>query len=128
MAADNTRMSLQLRSLVRNGELELSLVNVPIPEPAADEVLVRIEAAPINPSDLGLLFGVADMSSAKFSGTSANPARSFGPALIEGIDTDQWVYFVGPALGSYLAIGFIRLQLVTIPRVRVARLFHFHLD
>ena len=48
-------MSLQLRSLVRsNGELELSLVDVAIPEPAPDEVLVRIEAAPINPSDQGL--------------------------------------------------------------------------
>ena len=73
-AADNTRMSLQLRSLVRsNGELELSLVDVPIPEPTPDEVLVRIEAAPINPSDLGLLFGVADMNTAKFSGTGAKP-------------------------------------------------------
>src|SRR5688572_21845699 len=73
-AADNTRMSLQLRSLVRsNGELQLSLVDVPIPEPAPDEVLVRIEAAPINPSDLGLLFGVADMNAAKFSGTGAKP-------------------------------------------------------
>jgi len=67
-------MSLQIRSLVRsNGELELSLADIPIPEPAADEVLVRIEAAPINPSDLGLLFGAADMSTAKFSGTGSSP-------------------------------------------------------
>jgi NADPH:quinone reductase len=67
-------MSLQLRSLVRpNGELELSLVSVAVPEPAPDEVLVRIEAAPINPSDLGLLFGAADMSTARFSGTAASP-------------------------------------------------------
>jgi len=74
MPADNTGKSLQLRSLVRsNGELELSLVSVAIPEPAPDEVLVRVEAAPINPSDLGLLFGAADMSTAKYSGTGANP-------------------------------------------------------
>ena len=74
MPADTTHTSLQLRSLVRkDGELELSLVNVPIPEPAPDEVLVRIEASPINPSDLGLLFGAADMGTAKYSGTSANP-------------------------------------------------------
>jgi NADPH2:quinone reductase len=67
-------MSLQLRSLVRgNGELELSLASVPIPEPAPDEVLVRIEAAPINPSDLGLLFGAADMSTAKYAGSAASP-------------------------------------------------------
>ena len=74
MPADNTPTSLQLRSLVRsNGELELSLANVAIPEPAPDEVLVRIEAAPINPSDLGLLFGAADMSTAKYSGSGVNP-------------------------------------------------------
>src|SRR4029077_20910360 len=53
--------------------LELSLVSVPTPEPAADEVLIRVEAAPINPSDLGLLFGPADMSTARLSGTPASP-------------------------------------------------------
>ena len=74
MRTDDARMSLQLRSLVRgNGELELSLASVAIPAPAPDEVLVRIEAAPINPSDLGLLFGAADMSTARFSGTGARP-------------------------------------------------------
>src|SRR3974390_511532 len=67
-------MSLQLRSLVRsNGELELSLVEGVVRGPAPDEVLIRIEAAPINPSDQGLLFGAADMSTAKFSGTAVNP-------------------------------------------------------
>lgn len=74
MPADGSRKSLQLRSLVRaNGELELSLAGVPIPELAPDEVLVRIEAAPINPSDLGLLFGAADMSTARYAGTAASP-------------------------------------------------------
>ena len=37
---------------------------VPTPEPAADEVVVRIEATPINPSDIGLLFGAADLATA----------------------------------------------------------------
>ncbi|HEY5008097.1 MAG TPA: NADH oxidase, partial [Caulobacteraceae bacterium] len=65
---------LQLRSLVKkSGELELSLVSVPVPDPAADEVVVRIEAAPINPSDLGLLFSAADMSTAKVTGTKDSP-------------------------------------------------------
>ena len=45
----------------------------PIPDPAPDEVVVRIEASPINPSDLGLLFGAADMSTATFHGTAALP-------------------------------------------------------
>jgi NADPH:quinone reductase-like Zn-dependent oxidoreductase len=69
MASDN-KMGLELRSLIKkSGELELSLASVPTPEPSADEVLVRVEASPINPSDLGLLVGAADMSTAKASGT-----------------------------------------------------------
>ena len=56
---------LELRSIITGaGELELSLVNAPRPTPKADEVVVRIEAAPINPSDLGLLLGPADLSTA----------------------------------------------------------------
>ena len=67
-------MPLQLRSIVRaSGELELSLADVPMPEPKADEVVVCIDAAPMNPSDLGLLFGAADMATAKASGTADHP-------------------------------------------------------
>jgi NADPH:quinone reductase len=74
MSTDSARMSLQLRSLIRaNGELEVWLQDVPMPEPAADEVVLRIEATPINPSDLGLLFGAADMSTAKVTGTPTRP-------------------------------------------------------
>ncbi|MQA28397.1 MAG: NADH oxidase [Luteitalea sp.] len=74
MTIDQTRTTLQLRSLVRSsGELELSLASVAVPDPAFDEVLVRIEASPLNPSDLGLLFGAADMSTATFSGTATHP-------------------------------------------------------
>jgi NADPH:quinone reductase-like Zn-dependent oxidoreductase len=65
---------LQLRSLIKkSGELEISLLDVPTPDPAADEVVVRVEAAPINPSDLGLLIGAADMSTAKASGDKGAP-------------------------------------------------------
>lgn len=68
------KTGLQLRSLIKNGgELEIALVDVPTPEPADDEVVVRIEATPINPSDLGLLVGAADMSTAKASGTKEAP-------------------------------------------------------
>jgi NADPH:quinone reductase len=66
--------ALQLRSLVTDdGTLELSLADVDVPVPRDDQVLVRVEAAPINPSDLGLLFAAADMSSATASGTSDRP-------------------------------------------------------
>jgi NADPH:quinone reductase len=67
-------MPLQLRSIVRaGGELELSLAEVPMPQPKADEVVVRIDAAPMNPSDLMVLFGMADMSTAKARGTADRP-------------------------------------------------------
>ena len=68
------KTGLQLRSLIsKNGELEISLANVPVAEPSADEVVVRIDASPINPSDLGLLIGAADMTTAKASGTREAP-------------------------------------------------------
>ena len=70
----DAKSGLQLRSLIKkSGELEISLVNVPTPEPGPDEVVVRIEATPINPSDLGLLTGAADLSTVKASGTKASP-------------------------------------------------------
>jgi NADPH:quinone reductase-like Zn-dependent oxidoreductase len=68
------KTGLQLRSLIKkSGELEISLASVPVPEPGPDEVVVRVEASPINPSDLGLLVGAADMSTAKASGTKEAP-------------------------------------------------------
>jgi NADPH:quinone reductase-like Zn-dependent oxidoreductase len=73
MSTDTTT-GLQLRSLIKNGgELEISLASVPTPEPGPDEVVVRVEASPINPSDLGLLVGAADMTTAKASGTKDSP-------------------------------------------------------
>jgi NADPH:quinone reductase len=74
MAADVPAQSLELRSLVTtDGSLELSLVEVPVPTPQPDEVLVRIEAAPINPSDLGLLLAGADPTQATFGGSPDRP-------------------------------------------------------
>src|SRR5277367_4731689 len=66
--------SLELRSLVtEQGALELSLVEVPVPVPRPGQVLIRVEAAPINPSDLGLLFAGADMGAATVEGTPESP-------------------------------------------------------
>ena len=56
------------------GELTLSLVNVDFPDPKEDEVLVRVDAAPINPSDLGLLFGPADITAATYSEVDGRPS------------------------------------------------------
>ena len=74
MTNDHAGTALQLYSTVKKeGILELSLADVPIPEPQDDEVVVRVEASPINPSDLGLLFGPADMSTVQVSGTADHP-------------------------------------------------------
>jgi NADPH:quinone reductase-like Zn-dependent oxidoreductase len=70
MSDSNTISGLQLRSLItKGGELQLSLAKVDLPEPGPDQVLVKIEATPINPSDLGLLLGPADLSTVKSSGS-----------------------------------------------------------
>jgi NADPH:quinone reductase len=74
MEKTDARTALQLRSLVKSsGELELSLTHVPVPVPGPNEVLLRIEAAPINPSDLGLLLALADMTQARAAGTQEQP-------------------------------------------------------
>src|SRR5271167_1245556 len=74
MTADLPDSALELRSLVTSqGTLELSLRDVPVPTPAANEVLVRVEAAPINPSDLGLLVAGAYMTTATVAGTPERP-------------------------------------------------------
>ena len=74
MTTQSIPAGLQLRSLVKDsGELEISLLSVDTPKPAPDEVVIRIEATPINPSDIGLLFGAADISTAKVTGTPTSP-------------------------------------------------------
>jgi NADPH:quinone reductase-like Zn-dependent oxidoreductase len=76
--------SLELRSTVSaNGMLRLHLEPVVLPEPGPGQLLVRIEAAPINPSDLGLMFGPADMETLALAGqvlTARVPDRAM-PAM-----------------------------------------------
>src|SRR2546426_3100514 len=88
MANTSARTGLQLRSTVKKEDiLELSLASVPPPEPKPEEVVVRIDASPINPSDQGLLFGGADMSTAQASGTTDNPVvtASISPAVMKAL-------------------------------------------
>lgn len=79
------KTALQLRShLKASGELEISLAEVAVPEPGPDDVVIRVEATPINPSDLGLLVGGADIGSAVQSGTKDRPvitAKVPAPAM-----------------------------------------------
>jgi len=79
---------LQLRSIIKDdGVLEISLLELPTPEPADDEVVVRVEASPLNPSDLGLLFGGADMTAAEASGTKDSPVITarLSPAVMKAM-------------------------------------------
>ena len=88
MGQQNEGMGLQLRSQIKtSGELELSLARVPIPVPASDEVVVRIEGSPINPSDLGLLLGAADLATVALSGTADDPivTAKVPPALMRAM-------------------------------------------
>lgn len=59
---------LQLLSkITQAGELELELLEVETPTPGKGQVLIRMEAAPINPSDMWPLFGPADLAKAELS-------------------------------------------------------------
>jgi NADPH:quinone reductase len=74
MANETHATGLQLRSIVKpEGTLELSLARVPTPEPKDDEVLVRVEASPINPSDLALLLAGADLGTVEVTGPADAP-------------------------------------------------------
>jgi NADPH:quinone reductase-like Zn-dependent oxidoreductase len=71
---DTPIQGLELRSLVTSaGQLQLSLESVTIEAPGPDEVVVQVEASPINPSDLGLLLGPVDMATLTASGSSDRP-------------------------------------------------------
>ncbi len=68
----------ELRSTAdETGKLRLTLDTSTLPEPGADEVIVRVEAAPINPSDLGLLLGPADITTLATGGTADRPELTF---------------------------------------------------
>jgi len=74
MTTDVPNTMRQIRSLVTaDGQLELSIATIETPQPQANEVLVRIDAAPINPSDLGLLLATADADTATSTGDDDNP-------------------------------------------------------
>ena len=74
MSSEVPRRALQLRSLVRADQtLEVFLDQVDVPDPGPGDVVIRVEAAPVNPSDIGLLFARADLAAAVSSGTSERP-------------------------------------------------------
>jgi NADPH:quinone reductase len=84
----STSMGLQLRSTVKKeGIVEIALARVPTPDPKPEEVVVRIGASPINPSDQGLLFAGADLTTVRASGPADNPmvTASIPPAGMKAL-------------------------------------------
>ena len=78
--------SKEIRSMVTSeGNIEISIANVDMPIPGDDEVLIEVHAAPINPSDLGLLLSfAADLSTINVSGSGDETITSMKihPALM----------------------------------------------
>jgi len=110
MTADLPDNALELRSLVTSqGTLELSLHDVPLPSPTANEVLVRVEASPINPSDLGVLIAGADMSTATVAGTPDRPSVTapLGAGALTGLSArlDQPLPVGNEGAGTVVAAG-----------------------
>ncbi|WP_101948038.1 zinc-binding dehydrogenase [Mycobacterium sp. 3519A] len=110
MTAALPETSLELRSTVTSkGTVELSLVEVPVPVPAANEVLVRVEASPVNPSDLGLLTAGADMSAATVTGTADRPivTAPLGEGAVAGLTArfDQPLPVGNEGAGTVVAAG-----------------------
>jgi len=90
---------LELRSLIdSDGVLTLSLVSTPCPEPGPDEVVVEVLATPINPSDLGLLTGAADLSTATAHGEGT------GAVLTARVPPERLPAMAG-RLGQSLPVG-----------------------
>ena len=74
------------------------------------------------------LYAIMVFLEAPVSGTSTNPARSFGPALVAGVWQDWWVYGLGPLLGALFALALIRSNWLGVFEVEVAKLYHFEHD
>jgi len=71
---NETLYGLELRSTVTgDGQLRLELIEATIDRPGPDEIVVKVEATPLNPSDLALLLGPADIETLEVGGTDDRP-------------------------------------------------------
>ena len=82
-------VSKEIRTEINEeGKLYLSITTSDVPVPGDDEVLIKVEASPINPSDLGLLISfAADLSNISTTGSGDETVTSFGihPALMQSL-------------------------------------------
>lgn len=77
------------------------------------------------PAVLPFLFALMVPLEAGISGTSVNPARSFGPSVISGVWDQWWIYWIGPLVGGLLAL-LVCGRLAR--RIEVAKLYYFDTD
>jgi aquaporin Z len=77
------------------------------------------------PLMIPILYAIMSYWEAPISGTSTNPARSLGPALISGQWHGWWIYWLGPLIGTLLAILLCNALAL---KVEVAKLYHFDTD
>ena len=77
---------------------------------------------PFTPAMFPFLYAVMVYAEASISGTSTNPARSLGPAIISGEWQGWWIYWVGPVAGTVVAILVFSFLA---KRIEVAKLYHF---
>ncbi|NIJ18928.1 NADPH:quinone reductase-like Zn-dependent oxidoreductase [Sphingomonas naasensis] len=101
---------LELRSTVSSdARLTLTLAPVTLDPPGPDEVIVRVEATPINPSDLGLLLGPADVSTLAASGSADSPGltAAIPPARLGAMKArlDQPMPVGNEGAGTVVAAG-----------------------
>jgi aquaporin Z len=83
---------------------------------------------PFTPMLFPFLYAFMVWLEAPVSGTSTNPARSLGPAVVSGDWSDWWVYWIGPALGMIVAVGFYKRSWLRHLEIEVAKLYHFEHD
>lgn len=97
MSTNNTFLQM-FSTITEAGELRLELLEKPIPTPGPEQILVKIEATPINPSDQGVMFGRADISAARTSG-AGNKTVLTAPVPKEGMPAMK------ARVGQALAVG-----------------------
>ena len=80
---------------------------------------------PFTPAIFPPLYAIMVWAEAPISGTSTNPARSLGPAIVSGQWQGWWIYWAGPLIGMFLAILVFSFLA---KRIEVAKLYHFESD
>ena len=80
---------------------------------------------PFTPGIFPILYAIMVYLEAPISGTSTNPARSLGPAIVSGQWQGWWIYWVGPLIGAFLAT--LACSFLA-KRITVAKLYHFDSD